>query len=285
MISIIALDLNIFNGKDLKIFESLKSFHEALKFPETVQSIFYMIIYFVAAYVIGQFLGVASSYLIEKFYYVKKFGYPGECLDQGRSPENYDSECCLVKVALFPISIFCFFVIKIFFFESKKYFSCMFQGDDGFILERLKLIMRSYPYKNQSSRDRKKFRAGWKENQQYSFLITYHYVMETECPHLIKISNCISMYGFFRNICFSFIVCSWISMVLMASHFFKTRGIPPGLSVTFCFLGFSILSFVGFDKFYKRFAKEVLYAALVNQDQQLPISKNRRNPSRKIEIL
>src|SRR5688572_21201354 len=87
--SIIFMDLYLFENccgiyDFLNDSSSIESGKKSFRFPSyisgIVADIFFSSFLIFFLYVIGQMLGILSSYIIEKGYYVKKYGYPGEYL-------------------------------------------------------------------------------------------------------------------------------------------------------------------------------------------------------------
>jgi hypothetical protein len=307
--SIIFLDLYLFENccgiscflKDLQNIEPPnKSIRIAFSTPITEIALFLLLIF--SLYVCGQMLGILSSYLIEKGYYVKKYGYPGGCLLSPK--EQAETKCkllsllieiiMLIKTIMFNLlNLFCI-PIK----HKKSTESCNFLHlSSGLIMLPitialciLKLLEIKITHKNLFDENEKTIlkaslqksmkdiignlkltkeqidiKEKIKKNEYYSFKMIYHNVIEVECPHLLKIYDCMCLYGFFRNLTLSFLLIFWITLGYYIFHT-KTGTLPS--DVLFCLLLFpalSLISFLGFHKFYTRYAKEVLYASLVNK--------------------
>jgi len=159
--SIIFIDLYVFDnfcGLNC-LFDNLKEISKessSITFSETTISIFYIIFFFTSMYLIGHIIGILSSTFIEKLYYVKKFGYPGNCILPNKESE-FNNESCVIKLFLTPVSIFYYFIIKLFFVSIKKYFNDLFsETEKSLINKKLIKIMHDLTFSENKTKVRAK---------------------------------------------------------------------------------------------------------------------------------
>jgi len=92
------------------------------------------------------------------------------------------------------------------------------------------------------------------------FNFIYHYTLEKYPTHVSKLNNYVSLYGFTRTLCFSFITLSWIIII-------RGFGGEFSWSATSIILVISVISgilYLDFNKFYRKYSNEVLLAFVSN---------------------
>ncbi len=90
------------------------------------------------------------------------------------------------------------------------------------------------------------------------FRVIYHYVYEKSEKHGMQLQKYVALYGFSRNVAFSFLFIFWVSLINSIGNFNSVR-----LSIISALLILSYSFFLGFVKFYRRYTLEALMAVCV----------------------
>lgn len=205
----------------------------------------------ILSYVIGHFLALVSSFLVEKYSNCNN-GFPSQYLISGHGNGYFYKTGFLsaigrvmLWVAIFPIS-FPDILTHWKFRQNKKMDERLRPVVFNFCLDVLK----------------KKFNmdiSGMDDETGVdgdSFRLIYHYSFENSDSHASKLQNYVALYGFTRNIAMIFVIVFWALIFLKLKLGIGIGYIPIVTSVILAFVFYK-----GFVKFYKRYTLEAMMAA------------------------
>lgn len=236
-----------------------------LKYKEII-SVFMYVTLIVLSYILGHFISILSSCLIEK-YMNSKLGYPSTYLFSPKSPlkikrrgTGFQIFNFIRRVFLFPVSIL-----------DKA--ECHKTTLHPILIKAFWPQIRN-GYINNFSVSTLYRRKGLRGDL---FRLAYHYVYEHSKNHQLKIQNYVALYGFCRNITFVFLASAWLIMCLAPLSYLidiNIRLLPFGPLFLF-FLAASRVFYYGFVKYYRRYSLEVLMAfAVLQHDKKTSASSS-----------
>ena len=211
--------------------------------------------FIITSYISGHFLSYMSSITIEK-YSIWSSGYPSKYLLRIPGPKSYFlknrfySNCKRLFTALiiFPITAHDLVFGKLLNLDFLKS-RCLDQTIVDLILENAK---KAYE-KIDCNRKGGEINA----NDEDFFTMLYHYVLERNKNHSMKIQNYVALYGFLRCITLIFVISFWLSVFNFFNLYEDTTKYILLLSLT-SFLSF--IFYMAFKKFYRRYSLETLMA-------------------------
>lgn len=205
----------------------------------------------ILSYVIGHFLALVSSFLVEKYSNCNN-GFPSQYLISGNG-NGYFYKANLwsiigrviLWVAILPISapdILTHWKFR----QNKKMDERLRPVVFEFCLDILENKFRM----DISGMDDKTGVDG------DSFRLIYHYSFENSDSHASKLQNYVALYGFTRNIAMIFVIVFWALIFLKLNLGIGIGYIPIVTSIILAFVFYK-----GFVKFYKRYTLEAMMAA------------------------
>ena len=211
--------------------------------------------FIIFAYLSGHLISFISSYTVEK-YAVWRYGFPSKFL-LNVPHDGYFNKSKKIKhitlrvviaLLLIPLSIFDLLFGLI--FNFKYWNNRIF---DVFSIDMITQNM-SHAY----SKISKNSKPGAVElKDQDFFTILYHYVLERNKNHSIKIQNYVALFGFLRCITFLFVLIFWYvfyQLIISNTSFLSS------LTILSLIAFISYIFFLSFLKFYKRYSMEILMA-------------------------
>ncbi|GAC1039004.1 hypothetical protein thsps117_37620 [Pseudomonas sp. No.117] len=217
----------------------------------------------ITAYMLGQLLGVVSSFTLERSY-IRKHGYPSRKL-LGHKPAGDKKPTKKIE----------------FFWDAHTFIaekiSKILVPDQSFsanalekpIIEIIENKIKDYFVKNHKTKDTSEILT-----LEY-FHHIYHYCVENSPNHLSKIQNYVALYGLMRNTAYVCAISTW-GILINSAYFFVlaiSQGEAPSFSIiklTMLFVSISVFSifYLGFSKFYKRYSTEVVMAFSVSYEYE-----------------
>ncbi|MFP7325645.1 hypothetical protein [Serratia marcescens] len=204
----------------------------------------------ILSYVIGHFLALVSSFLVEKYSNCNN-GFPSQYLisDSGNGYFHKANSCSkigrvMLWIAILPISLPDLITHRKF-RQNKKM-------DDR---------LRPVVFKFCLDILRDKFRMDTSDMDDStgvdgdSFRLIYHYSFENSDSHASKLQNYVALYGFTRNIAMIFVIVFWVLIFLKLKLGIGIGYIPIATSIILAFVFYK-----GFVKFYKRYTLEAMMA-------------------------
>lgn len=252
----------IFSQCEGNIFDILK------EYPEKTFGLMDTLLLLLLSYIVGHLVAYLSFLTIEKFS-VWVYGYPSEYLlmdlDKGHY-FNVKSPNCSIKLfwrifialTLLPISIGTILVSKL--FGVKEFF--VRKLDVGLIntINRCCIQLAKYI----------EYDLGDGEDIDYLRVIN-HYEYERQSNHVSKIDNYVALYGFLRAIAFilnySFI---YMTIFMVIPGLLIKGCVCCDVLIPYCLVGIgSYLFFIGFMKFYRRYALENFMCLIIDKSYRL----------------
>lgn len=206
------------------------------------------------AFLTGHVIALLSSVTVER-YYIWSFGYPSKSLlritHEGYFHKIEKAQAVtriLIGMFMLPVSI-----LDIAFSKAKLVKSDITNQIDP-LLTRIIRRKISCLIVDVGQVNRPNDYAGPKNSD--FFRLVYHYVLENAPAHCPKMQNYVALFGFSRSLCFIFISLFWISLITLLVDVFQENA--------WLLLGkawlFSLIFFLGFAKFYRRYSLEALMA-------------------------
>lgn len=209
----------------------------------------------IAAYMLGQLLGVASSFTLEKSY-IRKHGYPSRKL-LGHKPTGESRPTKKIE----------------FFWDTHisiaEKFSKLIVPDQSLsantlekpVIDIIENKIKDYFVKHHRAKDTDEILK-----IEY-FHHIYHYCVESSPNHLSKIQNYVALYGLMRNTAYVCVISAW-GIVINSGYFFAialSQSKTPSFSIEKSIAFFALIAifsifYLGFSKFYKRYSTEVIMA-------------------------
>jgi len=230
-------------------YNSTDLFHDFGKFVKTNStsvSFEISVVLVAVVYIIGHFFSFLSGFTVEKFS-VWFFGAPEAYLFE-KQPVQYFKEVhrkpadLLIRIGIFlailPMSLFSLIALR---------------------TGKLDLVERSIPETYQIAL-RKRFSELFPEIDFHTsdyFGLVYHYSFESFEGHAAKFQNYVALYGFTRCMSLVFTILLWYSICAL---FAGLLGIDLALIFIPGAMLHSIVFFLAYNKFYRRFHLEVVMA-------------------------
>lgn len=241
--------------------ESLESFLNT--HIKSIATTYQAAITLITAYMLGQLLGVVSSFTLERSY-IRKHGYPSRKL-LGHKPAGDKKPTKKIE----------------FFWDAHTFIaekiSKILVPDQSFsatalekpIIEIIENKIKDYFVKNHKTKDTSEILT-----LEY-FHHIYHYCVENSPNHLSKIQNYVALYGLMRNTAYVCAISTW-GILINSAYFFLLsifQGEAPSFSIiklTMLFVSISLFSifYLGFSKFYKRYSTKVVMAFSVSYEYE-----------------
>lgn len=212
----------------------------------------------ITSYLIGHILSLLSSWTIEQ-YLIKAYGHTSKYLLKEKTQNYFHSfeksagkwiRGILLLAILLPICLLDYLVGR------KLEFRILYAKSlDKLLAHIIKLKIKHLLNNHGHLKfDSNEIRFKSADNDYFKYI--YHYTLENTHQHPSKFQNYVTLYGLLRNITFVTLAFFWITLIAYTQNHENWNLLYLSLSIG----ALSFIFFIGYSKYMRRYAVEVLMA-------------------------